>query len=269
MIGLDKLGQSSFRFARTLGATYAVLEVKGITYKIIGGDGREYGPVALDELRTWIVGERIGRATRIWSSDDACWIPAGERAELVWDLPPETAPPPPVLASMAVARYALPLGFGRDGSPVVAALLPRIAAIIFDYILFTFASRLLTAPWAQEMDDLAQMTLASLRKGESDPTLTLALLRQFLISVVPISCAYYALLPLLLGGTPGKLLVGIRVVQTDGSALSWPRAVVRWLGALACVMTFGLGFLPLFFTPRRQSLPDLVAGTCVTYTPPR
>ena len=242
-------------------------EVKGVTYKIIGGDGREYGPIELNELRAWIGGDRVERATRIWSSDDGCWIPAGERSELRWDLPEAAALPPELSTVSGPSTRSVGTG-GSAGELMPAALLPRLSAIAFDYILFNFTLWLLTIPWAREWEELQPAVLASIRKGESDPALTLALLRQLFSSVVPISFAYYALLPLLLGGTPGKLLAGIRVVQTDGSPLSWNRAVVRWLGGLACLATFGLGLLPLFFTPRRQGLHDLMAGTYVVHSPP-
>src|SRR5258706_12221587 len=52
------------------------------TYKIIGGDGVEYGPVALDELKRWIVDGRVARLTHVWRSDLSRWMPASNYAEL-------------------------------------------------------------------------------------------------------------------------------------------------------------------------------------------
>ena len=49
-------------------------------YKIIGGDGREYGPVTLDEIKGWIRDGRIGRTTQIWRSDLGSWHDALWRA---------------------------------------------------------------------------------------------------------------------------------------------------------------------------------------------
>jgi hypothetical protein len=47
-----------------------------LSYKIIGGDGREYGPVSLDELKAWVVDGRVGGPTQVWRSDSAAWSPA-------------------------------------------------------------------------------------------------------------------------------------------------------------------------------------------------
>ena len=51
-------------------------------YKIIGGDGAEYGPASLDELKTWIGDGRVAGSTQVWRSDLALWTPAARYAEL-------------------------------------------------------------------------------------------------------------------------------------------------------------------------------------------
>jgi uncharacterized RDD family membrane protein YckC len=82
-------------------------------------------------------------------------------------------------------------------------------------------------------------------------------------AVVPVSYLYYAALPMVLGSTPGKFIARLAIVQVDGSPLTWIRVTVRWAASLGCVLTFGFGFLPMLFTPLRQGLHDLVAGTVV------
>ncbi len=52
------------------------------TYKIVGGDGKEYGPVSLTEIRTWIDEGRIAADTRLWRSDLNAWRPASGFPEL-------------------------------------------------------------------------------------------------------------------------------------------------------------------------------------------
>jgi len=51
-------------------------------YKIIGGDGAEYGPASLDELKSWIGDGRVAGFTQVWRSDLALWTPAARFAEL-------------------------------------------------------------------------------------------------------------------------------------------------------------------------------------------
>src|SRR5437773_12475107 len=53
-----------------------------LTYKIIGADGKEYGPVALSELQKWVGEGRITGATQVSRSDQEGWSTAGSFPEL-------------------------------------------------------------------------------------------------------------------------------------------------------------------------------------------
>lgn len=65
------------------------------------------------------------------------------------------------------------------------------------------------------------------------------------------------------GQTPGKMLVGLRVVETAGRPPGYPRAFLRAaLGALGSAL-LGLGMLPLFFDPARRALHDRLLRTRV------
>jgi len=67
-----------------------------------------------------------------------------------------------------------------------------------------------------------------------------------------------------LQATPGKVMAGIRVVDMDGRRLTFGRATGRFLARLLShVIPFGVGFLMAGFTPRKQALHDLIAGTLV------
>jgi len=50
-------------------------------YTIIGGDGREYGPVSADQLRQWIATGRANGATRTKAAGSEEWKPLAEFAE--------------------------------------------------------------------------------------------------------------------------------------------------------------------------------------------
>ena len=75
---------------------------------------------------------------------------------------------------------------------------------------------------------------------------------------------YYGVNEALGGATPGKRLLGIRVVMTDGSpcspSASALRNLVRFLDAL---FLWWLGALAALLTKRRQRLGDLLAHTMV------
>lgn len=79
-------------------------------------------------------------------------------------------------------------------------------------------------------------------------------------------------LPLLLTGilwaiwgtSPGKRLFGLRIVDAStGLPMSRTQAGVRTLGYILCFASFGLGFLPLFFSRKKQGLHDQLAHTVV------
>ena len=63
-----------------------------LTYKIIGVDGKEYGPVALAELQKWIGEGRITGTTQVSRSDQQSWSTAASFPELGVQAPTSAAP---------------------------------------------------------------------------------------------------------------------------------------------------------------------------------
>lgn len=74
---------------------------------------------------------------------------------------------------------------------------------------------------------------------------------------------FTAFLTLWRGRTPGKRLLGIRVVRVDGEPLTTWDAFSRFGGYAASVLTGLLGFAQLLWHPNRQALHDRIAGTVV------
>lgn len=57
-------------------------------YKIIGADGKEYGPISLETLKQWIVEGRANQHTRIQAEGSGDWKALSEFPELAAALPP-------------------------------------------------------------------------------------------------------------------------------------------------------------------------------------
>lgn len=86
-------------------------------YRIIGADGREYGPVTADRLREWIAEGRANAQTRVLAEGATQWKPLIEYLEfaplLARALPPLAAPgpifiqPTPRTNSMATASLVM------------------------------------------------------------------------------------------------------------------------------------------------------------------
>ena len=72
-------------------------------YKIIGADGKEYGPISAEQVRQWIQEGRLNAQTKVLPEGSPIWRTVGEIPELLAMLPP---PPPPT--PMAPAPISMP-----------------------------------------------------------------------------------------------------------------------------------------------------------------
>jgi uncharacterized RDD family membrane protein YckC len=63
--------------------------------------------------------------------------------------------------------------------------------------------------------------------------------------------------------TPGKMILGMKVTDLAGQRLSFKKASLRWVGKLISFLMFGLGFLIIGFTEKKQGLHDFIAQTVV------
>jgi len=64
--------------------------------------------------------------------------------------------------------------------------------------------------------------------------------------------------------TPGKRLLGLRVLDTAGNKISFWRAVGRFFGKILSSIPLGLGFLMMIFTEKKQTLHDFMCSTIVS-----
>ena len=79
-----------------------------------------------------------------------------------------------------------------------------------------------------------------------------------------LSTAYYVVLEAQLGGTVGKLLLGLKVVTTEGSPIDYRAALIRTvLRIVDGFFLYLVAAIPVWQSPRRQRLGDRVAGTVV------
>jgi uncharacterized RDD family membrane protein YckC len=69
------------------------------------------------------------------------------------------------------------------------------------------------------------------------------------------------------GQTPGKMVMNIKVIRTDGSNITLGYALLRYLGYIVCCLTIGIGFLWIAFDARKQGLHDKIADTYVVKLP--
>ncbi len=65
------------------------------------------------------------------------------------------------------------------------------------------------------------------------------------------------------GQSPGKMLMNIRVVKIDGSALEDGDAIARFIGYVISCVVICLGFIWVLFDEKNQGWHDKMAGTYV------
>ena len=161
----------------------------------------------------------------------------------------EKTPPPPVI----LGRYA---GFFSRGA---AFLLDRAFAfgiafvimVVIDYLLRFFR----IDQWLERLSEGAMLNAL------------LVLLLSTLGIYLLVSISYDVGFWLLSGQTPGKRVLGVRVMRTDGTRLRLGNALLRQVGYWISAI-FYLGFFWILFDNKRQGFHDKLAGTIVTYSWP-
>lgn len=208
-----------------------------LTYKIIGGDGVEYGPVAMEELKQWIIDGRVAPTTNIWRSDLAKWGPASTYAEFQ----PELQQVAPALEPMA-----RPVGF-----------FPRLGAYLIDVLVLMGIMRMVWGPTPEFSKPPATLAEAEAIVAQLAPFVVC----QFLIEMV-----YNVFFNGQFGATLGKLAVGARIVNADGSRIGFGKALLRFLARMVSwPLTLGIGYLFILVREDKRGLHDLLAGTKVIY----
>jgi uncharacterized RDD family membrane protein YckC len=77
--------------------------------------------------------------------------------------------------------------------------------------------------------------------------------------------SYYVFFWTIAGQTPGKGIMGLRIVPRRGGKLKLGRAILRYFGYYLSVLPLGLGIFWILVDDRRLAWHDKIAGTCVIY----
>ncbi|MDQ5987869.1 MAG: hypothetical protein CSYNP_03616 [Syntrophus sp. SKADARSKE-3] len=65
------------------------------------------------------------------------------------------------------------------------------------------------------------------------------------------------------GRTPGKMAMGLMVIQASGQEMTLGVAFLRWAGYIVSFLFFCLGYIWVAFDPKKQGWHDKIAGTVV------
>lgn len=219
-------------------------------YKMIGGDGREYGPVSLSELKSWIREGRIGRDTLIARSDVGVWLAASKFSELEMEIRDVYEKNPALQRHLFEA-----VGFW-----------PRLGAFLLDnvvmWIVFYAVWSWLGPNFAGEPPKTPAMQTPE--EAMEFFNVYLPFLAKQWAVYFPMHFLYHVLLNGTFGATLGKMIIGAKIVKLDGDRLSYGRAALRYLGARISDICY-IGYFFVAFRDDKRALHDLIASTRVIY----
>ena len=223
-------------------------------FTIIGGDGKEYGPVTVEQIRGWIRGGRANLDTQAKAIGTDEWRRVGDFAEFS---SPDGAPP--VLAAATPAPAALDTTLAHPGMRLLAAMIDgfieSLCWLPTSRAVMKSLGGLVSAGQISPQDVIETVTSA----------ITLSI--PFLAGLVLVQ----ATLLTLRGQTAGKIVTSLRVVRaTDGSHAGFLHGFLLRGFLPRCLRHVPLiGLLFWFvdncfiFREDRRCLHDLIAGTKV------
>jgi len=240
-------------------------------FTIVGGDGKEYGPITAAHIREWILDGRVNLQTKAKLDRENVWKTLGDFAEFARQAAPVPSAPP-----MLAARtdYAAPARTAGLAAPASTRWL-RLPAALIDGLLKVLCYLPITIP-------LLRTAFAEAMHGEQRSFAEISqLTTQIVDENLPHALPLFALLLLVQGGllawrsqSLGKLLLGLRIVNLADHA---PAGFVRAF-LLRGTMPFLLEQIPVLglifwvvdscfiFRADQRCLHDLVAGTTVVKT---
>ncbi|PLR98274.1 RDD family protein [Bacillus sp. T33-2] len=85
------------------------------------------------------------------------------------------------------------------------------------------------------------------------------------IATAVIFYLYFVLMTKFFGQTLGKMVFGLKVIDLDGSSLTWGTVLFReWIGRFISATVY-IGYLIVAFLPKKQGLHDLFTDTTVIH----
>ena len=137
----------------------------------------------------------------------------------------------------------------------------RFAALMIDGVILDIGLVILFIPLFALIGGTAALTDLSAQ----GPIVLLAIFGYYIL-IIALAFYYQIYFISKRGGTPGKLILGLRIVRVDGSMLSKGQAAGRYLCYLVDFMTLYIGFLIAAFDEEKRTLHDRICDTRVIYS---
>ena len=129
--------------------------------------------------------------------------------------------------------------------------------IVYFVSLFLFLIGLLALGLKEDLITTVLTAPDDLAQGMSMPGFL------YVVASLVAGMAYFTWFHGIAGRTPGKMLLGLRVIRASGEPMTPGIAFLRWVGYLISGLAFCLGFLWVAFDRRKQGWHDKIATTLV------
>jgi uncharacterized RDD family membrane protein YckC len=230
---------------------------------ILGGDGKEYGPVSVAKIQEWIDAGRANLQTKARPANDPNWRPLGDLPE--FGGAPVTPPPlgrstpstAPVLAAEPVVRRPL-AGLGhRFGAAFIDGVLNSLCMIPLYFVLV----------------DLVRLGMQNPSQPLSPEQISEAIMPAYMhcIPLYGLLAVIQITLLCVRSQSVGKLLLRLQIVDIQNEQPGGPvrafllRAFIPTIIEFIPFLGFGFWMVDTLFIFRedRRCIHDLMAGTRV------
>jgi uncharacterized RDD family membrane protein YckC len=149
-----------------------------------------------------------------------------------------------------------------------AGFVSRLVAFVIDVILVSVGAVLFSAiiDLVLRFFGLGAQVLKLMTPGQVMDLMNQAVVLLAGIATILFIPCYFIVFWVLVGATPGKQVLGLKVIHDDHPHVAWARAIVRFVGYFISAIPFFMGFWWVLFDRRRESWHDKLAKTYVIYT---
>jgi len=221
-------------------------------------DGRGViGPITGEKLKEMIENGAVPRAANLNLLGAPNWVPA-------LDFPPfagfyKSAPPPPTQDDVFAQKRPQ-----QQQQQPRASQRPKVPASFWTRLLAYLLDALILAA-AQIVLGMAIGLLAFASYGPEAAKEAFEQHQLLLNGLAVLLILFYEVhfVSSPRQATPGKIIMGIRIVRRDGARLSPLFALGRYLARVLAILPLGFGVLAIFWSKDRQGLHDMLCDTFV------
>jgi uncharacterized RDD family membrane protein YckC len=154
---------------------------------------------------------------------------------------------------MKVSSQAHPAGF-----------ISRMIAFIIDLVILSLTGAVMIS-LTTLISDFFHLDIFIRRVSQGFPALTSVITVVMALVSFILVCGYFSVCWTVIGSTPGKLFMGLRVIRQNDLQLTFGKALLRFAGYWISALPLFLGFLWVLVDSRRQGWHDKLTDTQVVY----